>query len=163
MDSTIYFIALAIQREPPTHSELQRLLPAIERLVDSLSQSTRLQLTFSATPRPQYSDILLVQNSTSPPNTTVTAITPDQTKTPTDHVHVPIPGRNDSEVAASPPDSDTDIDIDNIDPIIHTDLNTDVIIIQYKKRSRSPSTSSTSQPAYTSSAPSLRLRLLQQH
>jgi hypothetical protein len=157
MDSTIHFIAQAIQREPPTRSELQRLLLAIERLVDTLSQSTRIQLTFTAIPRPQYSQILLIQNG--PPMENQAMATTIQPPKETQSIE-------DNNSLNQTDDEDND---DN-----NTNHDNDSAVTPTKRQRTTAATPTTppqqslisfpvaSSGYYTASAPSLKIRLLQQ-
>ena len=175
MESTISYIAHAIQKEAPTPLELQSLLPAVHRLVDALSQSTRLPLTFSATPRPQYSEILRAKHVTITRNED-----DDQTKTKRARLLLLLPASADTN--NDPEDSDTDLDLD-LDPNINPNLNPDVIVLPItclissipsissippsETSPPSPSTPFTtpsSLPPYTSScSPSLKLRRMMRH
>lgn len=104
METTIHFIALAIQRSPPTPSEVTRLLPALERLVDTLSQTARIPLMFAASPRPQYSDIIAIQaaprDSHNAPHDSHHSI--DSPKSATTPLIVLIPDHETTEISLLP-------------------------------------------------------------
>ena len=160
MDSTIHFIAQAIQREPPTRSELHRLLVSIERLVDTLSQSTRLQLTFTAIPRPQYAQILLIQNGP-----------PMESQAMATTIPPPPPRENQSTEDNSSLNQTDNEGNDNDDPIVTPTKRQRTIASTTTTPTTPPRVQQQQQQhalisfpmasAYTTNTPSLKIRLLQ--